>query len=113
MVGDGPYGNERREARDRNRRRRGERAGRSDRQVTTCPECRTHYPTLRGFDGGDSPETCNECGARLSCGNCGSDLSTVDRSEGSPLAAGECPRCQKPADGSDSGPGSEEWTWDG
>lgn len=103
-------GNDREEARKRSLARRGSGVRGDSHSVTVCPECRAHI--AHRTDYGDPPEECGDCGAVLRCGSCGGDLSEADRSEGTDLDEGYCPRCGDPVGpDEDSGPGSEEFTW--
>jgi hypothetical protein len=105
-----PYRDGREEAKNRGLDRRGEEQfGSSAHSVTVCPECRCHLPDLSGFN--ETPAACPECTARLRCAGCGSTLVEADRTKGSDLADGLCPRCGEPADGSGTTPEDEDFTW--
>lgn len=87
--------------------RRGESVrGTSDHEVTTCPGCRSHFPTLKGFS--EIPDECPNCDRRLCCEACGSPLVETDPEE---FEDGMCPRCEKPVDGEEAGHGAGDFTW--
>lgn len=103
-----------RDARDRGLRRRGSRErGSLEHSTTVCPECRVHIPTLEGFN--ELPYECPGCGATLRCRACGGNLVEAERESGDeeevPLERGECPRCEEPVSGEETGPESEDFTW--
>lgn len=102
-------GNDREASRKRSLARRGSGVRGDSHSVTVCPACSAHIVTRSDY--GDAPEECGDCGARLRCGSCEADLSEADRSEGSDLEEGYCPRCGDPVDGEGGGPGDEEFTW--
>lgn len=105
----------RRDARDRNLRRRGSAVRRTrEHSTTVCPECRVHIPVMEGYN--EAPFECPGCGARLRCESCGANLveerrESRDDEEDVPLERGECPRCEKPVDGSGTSPTDEDFTW--
>lgn len=103
-----------RDPRDRNLRRRGQKArGTRKHSTVVCPECRVHIPVMEGFN--EVPSTCPGCEARLRCETCGANLVEEEREsrdgEETPLERGECPRCENPVDGSGSSPTDEDFTW--
>jgi len=103
-----PRRRDRSDARERNlTRRKRQRTGETEARIVTCPDCRGH---IRVRPGGDDPEICGSCESRLLCGTCGVELVQFTEEEREE-AGGDCPRCGDPLDGTDRGPGSEEFTW--
>lgn len=79
-----------------------------------CPECRVHIPVKEGYN--ELAYDCPSCEATLRCRNCESSLVEAERSSGEdeepvPLERGECPRCEEPVSGENTGLGSEEFKW--
>lgn len=118
-----PGGTDRENSKNRGRARRGrERGGRGNQHKTVyCPGCGGNIPYIEGVH--SAPVICGGCEYRLRCESCGGDIaSSSERYEtdeqgrrvGDPDPDPDlCPRCGKPADGSDPAmtPEDESFTW--